>query len=402
LLFALAAVPGLGGGMNTGKTVFTQLMERIHPEQFKRFVERHGGNYKVRHCTCWEQFLCLAFGQLTFRDSLREVVTCLNARPELLYHLGLRGPVCRSTLADANERRDWRVYADLGAWLLARARRLYAGEPLAADWAGAAYALDATTIDLCLGLFPWADFRSAKAGVKLLTQLDLRGTIPSGVIITPARWHEIVLLDWLTLEPGALYLFDRGFLDFGRLHRLAQTPAFFIIPAKRRLDLRRCRSRPHPEPGVRSDQIVRLGGFYARRAYPDQLRLVHYFDAGTARHLWFLTNHFRLSALAVAQLYQRRWQVELFFKWIKQHLCIKVFYGTSENALKTQIWVVLCVYALLAIVKKELQLPQSLHEISQVLSVSVLEKVPLDQLLMETAPRSFPNSDRNQLIFNNL
>jgi len=392
----------LDGGMHTGKTVLTQLMEHIHPERFKRFVERHGGNYKVRSFTCWEHFLCLAFGQLAFRESLREVVTCLNARPDLLYHLGFRGPVRRSTLAEAGEQRGWRLYADLGAWLLAKAQRLYADEKLEADWAGAAYALDATVIDLCLSVFPWADFRSTKAGVKLLTQLSLRGNIPACVIITPARWHEIIALDWLTLEPGALYLFDRGFLDFARLHRLAQTPAFFIIRAKRNLDFVRHQSRPVTGPGVRSDQTIRLGGFYARRAYPDQLRRIHYFDADTARHLWFLTNHPRLPALAVAKLYKRRWQVELFFKWIKQHLQIKVFYGTSENAVKTQIWVAMSVFALLAIVKKQLQLPQSLHEISQVLSLNLLEKIPLDQLLMKTSAQKLDDSNRNQLTFNYL
>ena len=388
--------------MNTGKTVFTQLMEYVHPQQFKRFVERYGGNYKVRGFSCWEQFLCMAFGQLTFKESLRDVVTCIDSRPQMLYHLGLRGSVCRSTLADANERRDWRLYAGLGAWLLAKARRLCADEKLEADWSGAAYALDATTIDLCMSLFPWADFRSAKSGIKLHTQLDLRGNIPSFVAITPARLHEIIALDWVTLEPGAIYLLDRGYLDFARLHRVAQAPAFFIIRAKRNLACIRCRSNPHAEPGVRSDQIVRLGGFYARRAYPDQLRLIHYFDAVRARHLYFLTNNFRLSALTVARLYKQRWQVELFFKWIKQHLRIKAFYGTSRNAVKTQIWVALSVYALLVIMKKQLQLPQSLHEISQILSLRLFEKVPIHQLFTKDDATNFNSHNCNQLTFNYL
>jgi hypothetical protein len=387
--------------METHPTVFSQLMEHIHPQQFARFVQRRGGDRLARDFSCWDQFLCVAFAQLAQRGSLRETVLCLNARPQLLYHLGLRGAVRRSTLADANERRDWRIFGDLGAWLLQRAQRLYADTALGAvDWSGAAYALDASTIDLCLSVFPWAHFRSTKAGIKLHTLLNLRGNIPSFLAVTPALLHEINVFDWVALEPGAFYVMDRGYTDFARLHRVEQARAFFVIRAKHHLDFIRHDSQGVAEPGVRSDQRGRLGGPRSARDYPDKLRLVHYFDADTAKHLWFLTNHFVLSPLTIARLYKLRWQVELFFKWIKQHLGVKVFYGTSVNAVKTQLWVAIVVYALVAILKKELALPQTLHEIAQVLSVSLFEKMPLRQLLAETSIREPNNSGRNQLMLN--
>jgi hypothetical protein len=388
-------------GMDTPAPVFSQLMARIHQQQFKRFAERYHGERRKGGFSCWDQFLCVAFAQLAQRDSLRETVLCLNARPHLLYHLGVRGRVRRSTLADANERRDWRIFGDLGAWLLQRAQRLYADTSLGAvDWSGAAYALDASTVDLGLSVFPWARFRTAKAGLKLHALLNLRGNIPSFLAVTPARLHEVNVFDWIELEPGAFYVMDRGYLDYARLYRIEQARAFFVIRAKRNLDFIRHDSQVVAEPGVRSDQHGRLGGWQAARDYPDKLRRVHYFDAETAKHLWFLTNHFVPSPLTIAQLYKRRWQVELFFKWIKQHLGVKVFYGTSVNAVKTQLWLAIAVYALVAILKKELALPQTLHEITQVLSVSLFEKMPLHQLFAETSIREPNNSDRNQLMLN--
>jgi hypothetical protein len=387
--------------MNTSPSVFAQLIQRLPHYHFQRVVRRYRGERRQGGFSCWDQFLCMAFAQLAQRDSLRETVLCLNARPHLLYHLGVRGLVRRSTLADANERRDWRIFEDLGAWLLQRAQRLYADTALGTvDWSGAAYALDASTIDLCLSVFPWAHFRSAKAGIKLHTLLNLRGNLPSFIAITPALLHEINVFDWVTLEPGAFYVMDRGYLDYARLYRVEQARAFFVIRAKRNLDFIRHDSQVVTEPGVRSDQHGRLGGPQSARDYPDKLRLVHYFDADTAKHLWFLTNHFILSPFTIAQLYKLRWQVELFFKWIKQHLGVKVFFGTTVNAVKTQLWVAIAVYALVAILKKELALPQTLHEIAQVLSISLFEKMPLHQLFMETSIRKFDNSDRNQLMLN--
>ena len=342
----------------------------------------------------------MAFGQMTYRDSLRDTVACLIARPDQLYHMGFRGSIARSTLADANETRDWRIFADLAQRLIIKARRLYAGEDLGFDLNNTAYALDATTIDLCLSLYPWAYFRATKSGIKLHTLLDLRGPIPTLITLTPAQVHEVNILDDLIVEAGAFYIMDRGYLDFARLYRIHLARAFFVIRAKCNLQFMRYQSHPILDPRVRSDQTGRLDGFYARRDYPDILRRIHYFDPETEKYFIFLTNHLLLQALTVARLYKCRWTVELFFKWIKQHLRIKTFYGTSSNAVKTQIWIAICVYLLVAILKKEFGLPQSLHNILQVLSVSTFEKVPIYQLLTEEANRTeIPNAS-NQLLLN--
>ncbi len=389
--------------MFAGKSVFSQIVEAIHPQQFQRCVERYRGDYKVRAFSCWDQFLCLAFAQLTYRESLRDIEECLGARPDQLYHLGFRGRICRSTLADANETRDWRIYADLAALLIKKARRLYAQEELAVDLPNTVYALDSTTIDLCLSLFPWAGFRRTKAAVKLHTLLDLRGPIPSFVEITDGRCHDVNALDVLVIEPGAFYVMDRGYLDFARLHVLHQAGAYFVIRAKRGLRfVRHCSQPVDRSTGLRSDQFGRLRGFYSRQSFPDKLRVVRFHDAGQDRRFGFLSNHLRLPALSICQLYQMRWQVELFFKWIKQHLRIKRFYGTSPNAVKTQVWSAVCVYVLVAILKKELGLPQSLHSILQVLSVSAFEKVPLHELLTRALDGNGKSLDSNQLLFNYL
>jgi hypothetical protein len=382
----------------SGKTIFAQIVERIHPQQFRRCVERYRGNYKLKAFSCWDQFLCMAFAQLTFRESLRDIEDCLAARSDQLYHLGFRSRVCRSTLADANEARDWRIYADLATLLIKKARRLYADQPLEVDLQQSVYALDSTTIELCLTLFPWARFQATQAAIKLHTLLDLRGPIPSFLDITEGRCHDVNALEVLVVEPGAFYVMDRGYLDFGRLHTLHQAGAYFIIRARKGLRFVRYASQPvDADTGLCSDHLGRLRGFYSRKAFPDKLRLVRFYDCVQDRRFGFLSNHLLLPALTICQLYKMRWQGELFFKWIKQHLRIKRFSGNSTNAVKTQIWIAVCVYTLVAILKKELQLPQSLHSILQVLSVSVFEKVPLDQLLTTTLPENYDSEDRNQL-----
>jgi hypothetical protein len=330
----------------------------------------------------------LAFAQLTFRESLRDIQTCLRVAQPKLYHMGFRSLVARNTLAHANEVRDWRIYADFAQGLIATARTLYATEPFGVELAETVYALDATVIDLCLALFPWATFRKRKGAVKLHTLLDLRGSIPSVCFITPASVHEVNLLDQLLIEPGAFYILDRGYLDFTRLYRLHQAQAFFVTRAKRNFRFRYLDSRAHDRTaGIRADQVIRLFGYYSQQGYPERLRRISFFDAEQRKRLVFLTNNFTLPALTIAQLYKCRWQVELFFKWIKQHLRIKVFYGTSENAVRTQIWIAIAVYVLVAIVKKRLQLEASLYTILQILSVSLFEKMPLLQAL--TAPPRF-------------
>jgi len=341
----------------------------------------------------------MAFAQLTFRESLRDIEDCLAARSDQLYHLGFRSRVCRSTLADANEVRDWRIYADLAALLIKKARRLYSGQDMDVELQQSVYALDSTTIDLCLNLFPWARFRSTKAAIKLHTLLDLRGPIPSFIAITDGRCHDVNALDVLMVEPGAFYIMDRGYLDFSRLHTLHQAGAYFVIRARKDLRFVRYVSQPiDPDTGLCSDHIGRLRGFYSRKAFPDKLRMVRFYDSVQDRRFCFLSNHLLLPALTICQLYKMRWQVELFFKWIKQHLRIKRFYGNSINAVKTQVWIAVCVYVLVAILKKELQLPQSLHSILQVLSVSAFEKVPLNQLLTTTLSENYDSEDHNQLM----
>ncbi len=366
--------------MNLGKTLFAQIMEFIPWTSFARIVERYGGDFRVRSLSCPEQFRAMAFAQLTYRESLRDIETCLLANQAKLYGMGFRSPIRRSTLADANEGRDWRIWADLAALLIRRARKLYCNDSFGIDLDNTVYALDATTIDLCLSLFPWAPFRSAKAAVKLHTLLDLRGNIPAFIHISDGKTHEVNVLDMLTFEAGAFYVMDRGYLDFGRLSALHQAGAFFVTRAKRGMDARRVYSMPSDRStGIICDQRIALDGFYISQDYPEQLRRIRFKDPETGKTLVFLTNHTALPALTIAALYKNRWQVELFFKWIKQHLRIKRFIGNSENAVKTQIWCAVSTYVLIAIVKKELQLDASLHSLLQILSVSVFEKTQLSQ-----------------------
>jgi len=370
--------------MNSGKTIFSQLMDFLSPYEFRLCVERFGGNYKVKSFSCWDQFLCMAFAQLTYRESLRDIQVCLRAAQTKLYHLGIRGTVSRNTLAHANQVRDWRIYGDFAQLLIAKARALYSSEPFAVELANSVYALDSTTIDLCLSLFPWAHFRKRKAAVKLHTLLDLRGSIPNVVIVTPGKVHDVRILDQLPIEPGAIYILDRGYLDFARLHSIHQAAAFFIIRAKNPFRFHRMYSQPVNSTAVRCDQIIVPFHHYPRKDYPSKLRRIRYVDVPTGNQLVFLTNNFVLPAQTIADLYRCRWQVELFFKWIKQHLRIKAFYGTTENAVKTQIWIAISVYVLVAIVKKTLNLDQSLYTILQILSVTLFEKTPILRALTKT------------------
>ncbi len=387
--------------MYAGKLVFAQLTDLIHPEQFRRCVRRYRGDYKVKTFSCWNQFLCMAFGQLTFRESLRDVETCLRSRPQQLYHLGIRGEVSRSALADANRGRDWRIYHDLAQALIRRARTLYANEPIGAQLNETVYALDFTTIDLCLNLFPWARFRRAKAAIKLHTLLDLRGSIPTFISISQGKQADVRVLDELVLEPGSFYVMDRGYVDFQRLYGFVLAAAFFVTRAKTNLQFNRLESRPvNPATGVRSDQIIWLRNLSSIQHYPDKLRRIHYVDTDTGRSLVFLTNHFALPAVTVALLYKGRWQVELFFKWIKQHLRIKHFYGLSDNAVKTQIWISICVYVLVAIVKKQVRSQHSLYSILQILSLNAFEQEPLHQVLSYSGPQISQGDNCNQLLFN--
>ena len=384
--------------MNTGRPVFAQLMSLIHPEVFHRCVNRFHGQERLRSFSCWDQFLCMAFGQLTFRDSLRNTVDCLIARQDRLYQMGFRGPIRRSTLADANERRDWRIYAQLAQILIRKARRLYANESLAVDLDATTYALDSTTIDLCLNIFRWAKFRRTKGAIKLHTLLDLRGPIPTFIHISAGKLHDVKVLDMLPIEPGAFYIMDRGYMDFERLHTFQDLGAFFIIRAKRSLKYVRLKSQEVDiSTGLRSDQIIRLKTFYSLKGYPDRLRRIRYYDDETQRFFIYLTNHFTLPPLTIALLYKSRWQVELFFKWIKQNLRIKSFFGRSPNAVKTQVWIAVCVYVLVAILRKELNLPGSLHQILQILSVNTFEKVQIDQLLTMNTHNIYMEDNCNQL-----
>ena len=387
--------------MYAGKLVFAQVTDLVHPEQFRRCVRRYNGEHKVKTFSCWNQFLCMAFGQLTFRESLRDVATCLRSRPDQLYHLGIRGEVSHSTLADANRERDWRIYYDLAQLLIRRARLLYENEPTGLDLEQTAYALDSTTIDLCLNLFPWARFRRTKGAVKLHTLLDLRGSIPAFISISHGKKADVNILDELILEPGSFYVMDRGYVDFRRLYCFVLAAAFFVTRSKSGLQFNRLESRPVDfSTGVRSDQIVWLRNLSSIGHYPDKLRRIHYVDDETSKSLVFLTNNLELPALTIALLYKSRWRVELFFKWIKQHLCIKHFYGTSDNAVKTQIWISVCVYVLVAIIKKQLQSQRSLYSILQVLSVNAFSKEPLDQVLKESGSQDSDRDICNQLSFN--
>ena len=364
--------------MNRGRTIFAQLMDLLPLAEFRRCVERYRGDYKVQSFSCLDQFLCLAFAQLTYRESLRDIETCLRAHGSQLYHMGFRGDISRNTLANANQQRDWRIYADFARRLIAQARALYQHEPFAVELDQTVYVFDSTTVDLCLSLFPWAQFRRRKSAVKVHTLLDLRGNIPTAVYVTGGQVHDVNLLDELALEAGAFYLLDRGYIDYRRLYQFTQALAFFVTRAQLDTRYRRCGWRPvDPATGVRSDQTIRLTGPKSSLRYPAPLRRIHYFDAEKQLRLIFLTNNFQLRALTIAQLYRARWQVELFFRWIKQHLRIRAFYGTSPNAVKTQVWVAITVYVLVAILKKELHLDLSLYQILQILSVTVFEKTPI-------------------------
>jgi hypothetical protein len=385
--------------MHSGKAVFSQLIEWVHPEQFRRCVARYRGHYKVRRFSCWDQFLAMAFAQMTFRESLADIEICLRSRRDQLYHLGFRSSVGHSTLADANSTRDWRIYADLAQGLIRRARTLYAHEPLGLELDHTIYALDSTTIDLCLSLFPWARFRSTKAAVKLHTLLDVRGPIPTMITISEGKQADVHILDDLLLEPGAFYVMDRGYVDFERLYRFTLAAAFFVTRTKTGIQLNRLESRPVDRAtGLRSDHIVWLTTPKSVAHYPDRLRRVSYRDPEDGKVLVFLTNNFDLPALAIAMLYKLRWRVELFFKWIKQNLRIKHFFGTSDNAVKTQVWIAVCVYVLVAIVRKELGLELSLSQMLQVLSVNAFEQVPLAELLAKIPPQNETLNPCNQLM----
>lgn len=384
--------------MYTGKLVFSQVMDFMPMHTFRQSVARYNGNYKIKSFTCLDQYLCMAFAQITYRESLRDIEACLRAQSNKVYHMGIRGKVSRSTLSDANEQRDWRIYAELAHSLINTARKLYSTETFSFELEQTAYALDATTIDLCLSMFPWANFRQNKGAVKLHTLLDLRGNIPTFIHISDGKLHEVNTLDIIPLEAGAFYVMDRGYLDFARLYTLSQAAAFFVIPAKSNLKCRRVYSHPTDRStGIICDQAVMLTGFYSARDYPDKVRRVKYYDAETGKTLIFLTNNFTLPALTIARLYRCRWQVELFFRWIKQNLRIKTFYGTSENAVKTQIWIAVSVYVLVAIMKKKLNVETSLYTILQVLSVSAFERMPLFQLLTEPDYKAKTCEAYNQL-----
>ena len=368
--------------MYVGKTLFAQIMDFLPWKTFHRIVARHGGDRRVRTLTCAEHFRILAFAQLTYRESLRDIEACLSAQAAKLYHMGIREAVSRSTLADANELRDWHIYAEFAHRLIGQARQLYAQEDLGLDLANTVYALDSTTIDLCLTVFPWANFRATKAAVKMHTLLDLRGSIPSFIHISDGKMHDTKALDLLIPEAGAIYVMDRGYVDFARLHILHQAGAFFVTRAKSNLDSHRIYSaKTDRSQGLICDQIIALNGFYTQKNYPEHLRRIRFKDPDTGKTLVFLTNNFTLPAATICALYKSRWQVELFFKWVKQHLRIKRFYGTSENAVKSQIWIAVSVYVLVAIVKKHLNLGVSLYTLLQILSVTLFEKVPLQQAL---------------------
>ena len=370
--------------MNSGRTIFAQLMDRVPLAEFRRCVDRYGGDYKVQSFSCLDQFLCLAFAQLTYRESLRDIETCLRAHQRQLYHMGFRGGVSRNNLANANLQRDWRIYADFAQILIRTARELYQHEAFGVELDETVYAFDSTTVDLCLTLFPWAQFRRRKSAVKLHTLLDLRGNIPTAVYVTGGQVNDVKLLDQLVLEAGAFYLLDRGYIDYRRLYLITQALAFFVTRAEHNTRYRRCAWRGvDRSTGLRSDQTLRLTGPQSSRRYPAPLRRIHYFDAKKDLRLVFLTNNFQLQALTIAELYRERWQVELFFRWIKQHLRIRAFYGTSPNAVKTQVWVAISVYVLVAILKKQLQLDLSLYKILQILSVTIFEKSPISLAFLQ-------------------
>jgi len=388
--------------MNSGRTIFAQLLDHLPMHEFRKCVARYRGDHHVKTFSCWDQFLCMIFAQLTSRESLRDIVVCLRSQSQRLYHMGFRSPVSRSTLGDANELRDWRIYSDFAQVLISRGRELYRNEDLGIDLCNTVYALDSTTIDLCFSLFPWASYKSNQHAVKLHTLLDLRGKIPTVVRITPAQLHDVHFLDHIVLEPGAFYIMDRGYLDFARLHRWTLAGAFFVTRARKNFRFRRLISREVDKTtGVQCDQTILLKWFYSVQGYPEPLRRVRFLDPHSLKRLVFLTNNFVLPAKTIADLYRSRWHVELFFKWIKQHLRIKAFVGTSRNALKTQVWTAVCAYVLVAIVKKRLNLDMSLYTILQILSVSLFEKTPILQAFSSPTQQIVEEATHNQLnLFN--
>ena len=388
--------------MSNGKAIFSQLSSFLPKKEFDKCVQRYDGNHRIKSFSCWDQFLCMSFAQLTYRESLRDIEACLRAMGKKLYHVGIRGNVSRSTLAYANDNRDWRIYRDFASILISEARELYIDEPFGVELKETVYALDASIISLCLSVFPWAQYQKTKGGVKLHTLIDLRGNIPVFIAITEAKRSDVHALDWIIPEAGAIYIMDRGYTDFARLHTMTQALAFFITRGKKKMVYRRLYSHPIDKTtGVRSDQTIRLAGIDSTTSYPDKLRRIRYFDVDSNRFFVFLTNNFSLPASTIAELYRCRWQVELFFKWIKQHLRIKAFYGTSANAVKTQIWIAISVYVLVALVKKKLKIEKSLYSILQVLSLSLFEKTPIFQALSHcdyTFQETYPH---NQLeLFN--
>jgi len=389
--------------MYIGQTVFSQLIDFLPKKQFDKCVRRYHGNHRTKSFSCFDQYLCMVFAQITYRQSLRDIETCLRAMKQKLYHCGIRGNICRTTLAEANENRDWRIYADFAQILIDKARMLYANEDFGIQLDREVYALDSSTIDLCLSLFPWAKFRKHKAAVKIHTLMDLKGSIPTFIRITDGKVHDVNILDDLILEPAAIYVMDRGYLDFARLFTFTQNLSTFVTRAKTNFDYRRLYYHPvDKSTGLRCDQTIRLNGYYASQDYPAVLRRIGYYDIETNKKFNFLTNNFSLDALTIAQLYKCRWRIEIFFKWIKQYLRIKTFFGTSINAVKTQIWIAISVYVLAAIVKKELKIELSLGEILQILSIMLFEKVLITQALTKDVSQNENIQFHNQLLLFNL
>ncbi len=385
--------------MYTGKIIFSQIMEFLPQYEFQKCVKRYRGNLKVKTFSCLDQFYCMAFAQLTYRESLRDIESCLRSMRNKTYHMGIRSQVFRPTLASANKNRDWHIYSDFAQILIGKARKLYANDSFGLDLNETVYALDSSTIDLCLSLFPWASFRERKGAIKLHTLLDLRGPIPAFIRVTDGSVHDVNILDDLIIEPGAFYIFDRGYLDFERLFRIKEQSGFFVTRTKKNFQYQRIYSHPvNKSLGLICDQTICLTGFYTRQHYPEKLRRIRYFDPETQKHLTFLTNNFSLPAITIAQLYKCRWRVELFFKWIKQHLRIKAFYGTSENAVKTQIWIAIAVYVLIAIIKKQLKIEQSLYTILQILSIIMFEKTPILQAFAQFDCKEETGDSCNQLL----
>ena len=384
--------------MYTGKLIFSQVTDFLPMHSFRQCVERYQGHHKVKSFSCLDQYLCMVFAQLTYRESLRDIEACLRAQSNKLYHMGIRSKVARNTLANANKKRDWRIYADFAQLLIYEAQELYRNENFGIELTESVYALDSTTIDLSLSVFPWANFRQNKAAIKLHTLLDLRGNIPTFIHISDGKLHDVNVLDKLIPEPGSFYIMDRGYLDFSRLFHINQWAAFFVIRAKSNFQFHRIYSHPtEQDTGVKCDQTIRLAGFYPSKGYPDKLRRIKYFDSTTGKTFAFLTNNFTLPAQTIADLYRCRWQVELFFKWIKQHLRIKSFFGTSENAVKSQVWIAVSVYILVAIIKKRLKITTSLYTILQVLSLTIFEKMPLLQIVTKSDCKNKINAPSNQL-----